>query len=82
MRTVCASVLCGAVLLLCMGSAQAGRDQAVQQCQKLKDRIEQYDQLRRKGGSGSQMDAWKRARRNLEKEFRDRKCRYYRWELK
>ena len=51
------------------------------QCRKLYAKIEHYDELRRQGGSGAQMDAWKRSRRSLEKQFRSLGCRYYRGRL-
>ena len=74
------SVVCACVLVSCLASVEASADAELRQCQKLKDRIEHYDQLRRKGGA--QMDNWKRARRDLEKQFRDLKCRYYRLQFK
>jgi hypothetical protein len=70
------------VVLVFSASANGVPDPALQSCQKLKDKIEHYDQLRRKGGKGGQMDSWKRARRDLEKAFRDQQCHYYRRELK
>jgi hypothetical protein len=85
MTKILRAILCGWILLVfaaASGTAGAAPEKAVQQCQKLKDRIEHYDQLRRKGGSGPQMDSWKRTRRDLEKQFRDLGCRHYRWELK
>ena len=51
----------------------------VAQCQKLKSGIARYDQLRRDGGSGARMDAWKRERRTLEKQYRKLGCKYHRW---
>ena len=69
-------------LLVCGSSAGSAPEPALQQCQKLKDKIEEYDQLRRKGGKGAQMDSWKRSRRELEKAFRAQGCHYYRRELK
>jgi len=69
-------------LLLWGALASSAPEPALQQCQKLKDKIENYDQLRRKGGKGAQMDSWKRSRRELEKAFRAQGCHYYRRELK
>lgn len=51
------------------------------QCRKLYAKIQHYDELRRVGGGGAQMDAWKRSRRSLEKQFRSLGCRYYRGQL-
>ena len=61
--------------------AIAEQSTIVAQCQKLKSGIGRYDQLRRDGGSGSQMDAWKRERWALEKQYRKLGCRYHRWKL-
>ncbi len=63
-------------------SAAIAQQASLEECRKLQLKIEQYNELRGKGGSGSQMDAWKRSRRALEKQFRTGGCRYYRWELK
>jgi hypothetical protein len=72
----------GVAILLYGASSWSAPEPALQQCQKLKDKIEGYDQLRRKGGKGAQMDSWKRSRRELEKAFRAQGCHYYRSELK
>ncbi|PLW67072.1 hypothetical protein [Pseudohalioglobus lutimaris] len=74
--------LIGSVVLVGVASMGWAAEPALQQCQKLKDKIEHYDQLRRKGGKGSEMDSWKRSRRELEKAFRAQGCHYYRRELK
>lgn len=74
--------IAGGMLLAAAVSSGAAPDNAIKHCQKLKDQIERYEQLRRKGGSGTDMDDWKRARRQLEKQFRDDRCRYYRYRLK
>ncbi len=51
-----------------------GGDASPEQCRRLKERIEKYTELRRGGGSGSQMAAWKRARREAEATYRDYNC--------
>jgi len=69
--------------LYCAGTGVVSAQQAsLEQCQKLKDGIARYDELRRNGGSGSQMDGWKRSRRKLDKEFRKLGCKYYRGRLR
>ena len=50
---------------------------SVEDCKKLKQRIDQFRELRRKGGPGKQMDAWKRALRESEKAFRAQGCSTY-----
>ncbi len=73
-----------ALTLCCAGKASdiAAQQASLDYCQKLKDGIVRYDELRRGGGRGSQMDAWKRSRRKLDKQFRESGCRYYRGRLK
>lgn len=51
-------------------------------CQKLKERIEKYTELRRGGGSAERMDAWKRSRTRAEEMFRENDCHWYGNELK
>ena len=71
------------VSLWIAGTAGAFAQQAtLEHCQKLKDGIVKYNELRRNGGAGSQMDSWKRSRRELDKEFRKLGCKYYRERLK
>ena len=74
--------LCVGLLLVVATAATAAPDSTVKECQALKDKIEHYTQLRRQGGSGAQMDSWKRARRASEKKFRSLGCSSYRWQLK
>ncbi|TDG12587.1 hypothetical protein E2F43_13425 [Seongchinamella unica] len=73
------------VLVLTMGCAGTGgvvaQQASLEHCQKLKDGIARYDELRRNGGGGSQMDGWKRSRRKLDTEFRKLGCKYYRGRL-
>ncbi|MEH6587486.1 MAG: hypothetical protein V7720_13060 [Halioglobus sp.] len=71
-----------AVLVVFSGPTVSAQDATLKECRQLKDKIENYDRLRGEGGSGAQMDAWKRTRRELEKRFRNGGCRYYRWELR
>jgi hypothetical protein len=72
-----------ALFLMCLGVSQAAYSQDVplRQCQKLKDAIEQYDELRRQGGRASAMDNWKRQRREKDEAFRRYGCREYEDEL-
>ncbi|WP_133300639.1 hypothetical protein [Seongchinamella sediminis] len=72
------------VLSVCfsgVGANAFAQQASVEQCQKLRDGIARYDELRRNGGSGSQMDSWKRSRRKLDKQFRKLGCKYYRGRL-
>ncbi len=60
----------------------AAQETSLEQCQKLKNDIARYSALRRDGGSGAQMDAWKQRRRELEKQFRQLRCKQYRWQMR
>ncbi|GAB5451472.1 MAG: hypothetical protein Hals2KO_18000 [Halioglobus sp.] len=51
--------------------AQVG---SLQTCRALDDKIERYQDLRRKGGKASQMDKWKRQLRASESRFRELEC--------
>jgi hypothetical protein len=41
----------------------------------LKDQIDYYTELRKKGGSAGVMEQWKQQREELKEKFRDMKCR-------
>ncbi|MEP1469726.1 MAG: hypothetical protein ABJK25_02020 [Halieaceae bacterium] len=72
------------LLIFClpMGATTASAQSAsLQQCQQYKDQIERYTSLRRNGGSGKQMDAWKRSRRDSEKAYSNHYCWRYRRQL-
>lgn len=73
---------CGLLASLALAMPAASAQQLpLDKCQQLKDDIERYTEMRRRGGSSAQMDAWKRARREREHQFRNGNCRYYRVEL-
>ncbi len=48
---------------------------SLEACKRLQSEIERYDDLRRKGGSASQMESWKKSRAKLEDKFRAGDCR-------
>ena len=62
--------------LLASGQSVAGDEAIIRQCKNLQAEISRYDELRRNGGSGPQMDAWKRARSAAQSEFRELGCHY------
>ena len=59
--------------LLCVPVA-GGEEASLEQCQRLKERIGKYSELRRGGGSGAKMAAWKRSRSEAEASYRDYNC--------
>jgi hypothetical protein len=70
------------ILCLYMGAGAAtAQSVSLQQCQQYKDQIARYTSLRRNGGSGKQMDAWKRSRRDSEKAYSNHYCWRYRRQL-
>lgn len=70
------------VFYLSMGADTAiAQSVSLKQCQQYKDQIDRYTGLRRNGGSGKQMDAWKRARRDSEKAYSGHYCWRYRRQL-
>ncbi|MEZ5570663.1 MAG: hypothetical protein R3E64_01460 [Halioglobus sp.] len=46
-------------------------------CKRVKQQIARYDDLRRHGGSITQMEAWKKSRAKQEDKFRKGKCKKY-----
>ena len=59
----------------------AAQSISLKQCQQYKDQIARYTSLRRNGGSGKQMDAWHRSRRDNEQAYRNHYCWRYRRQL-
>ncbi|MFV8817008.1 hypothetical protein [Haliea sp. E17] len=73
--------LCWLLAGLPASASLAGEDETLRQCRKLQQQMEQYQALRRDGGSGPQMDGWKRQLRRAQAEFRDLGCHYRHREL-
>ena len=78
------TVIVAAALLLVAGTAQQApaQEASLRKCQALKSKVEQYIALRRKGGKASQMERWKRQRRESEEAFRRLDCSRYDSELR
>ncbi len=51
-------------------------------CQQLKDQITYYDDLRRRGGSGYEMEYWKKQRRKAKDKFQDNNCNKWKKKIK
>lgn len=82
MRGIIAGTLFTLLLAPAAVPPTAAQDASLEQCQSLNDRIERYTALRRKGGSASKMEGWKKQLRRAEEKFREKGCRAYRRELK
>ena len=52
----------------------AASDEKLQRCRYLHRRIEHFTRLRRSGGSGAQMERWRRSRQRFEEEYRRKRC--------
>ncbi len=71
------------VFLIALLSADVfAQDATLQQCQRYKDQTDRYQQLRRQGGHGEQMDQWKNKMREYQQQYRDGNCHKYRHQLK
>lgn len=72
-----------AILLLALMTAAPtlAETATIAKCQTLKDRIERYTSMRRKGGSASQMQQWKEQIRASEQQFRRLECKDHRRKL-
>jgi len=68
-----------ALLLLAFSQAPLALAQAMDReaCEAMKKKIDQLEELRRKGGSASEMDAWKRELRKYETSYLKARCKKY-----
>jgi hypothetical protein len=73
-------ILCA---LLFTTAAYAGHERGtLKQCQKIKDRIEKYTNLRRAGGTGRQMNGWQKKRNYYKEQYAEKDCMRHRNHLK
>jgi hypothetical protein len=63
------------ILSLIFSAATIADPMPLDACKRLQSQIESYNDLRRKGGSGSQMESWKKSRKRLEEKFRAGECK-------
>ena len=70
------------LLALFLTTPVAAKPASLEKCQAIKDRIERYTGLRRKGGSAGQMQQWKEQMRASEDQFRRTDCKGHRRKLK
>jgi hypothetical protein len=62
-------------------TVEARPQKSIEQCRQLNHKIEKLTQLRRQGGSSADMNSWKRQRRDLEKDYRDSRCKAWGYRL-
>jgi hypothetical protein len=77
-----ARLLLAVILTPAAAAPATGNNATFERCQALQDRIDRYSAQRRRGGSGSQMDEWKRQLRKAEAQFRALNCSRYRQRLR
>lgn len=71
------------VLILVVATTTAwAQDTNLKQCQRYKDQADRYQELRRKGGHGEQMDEWKNKMREYQQQYRDGNCHKHSRKLK
>ena len=68
------STLIVLICVHCSGIAFA-QTMPIEECKRIQERIEHYNDLRRKGGSSSQMDSWRASRKKWEDKFREGECK-------
>lgn len=69
-------------LLLTMSAYAGDEPGSLKQCQKIKDRIERYTNLRRSGGTSRQMDKWQKKRNYYKDQYTEKDCMQHRNHLK
>jgi hypothetical protein len=72
MRSVAVGVLCSF-----MSQYAQAEERSLQSCKWLKQEIEKYDQLRKRGGSAQEMERWRQTRDDLKRDFKGGDCK--RW---
>ena len=50
---------------------------SLSRCISFRERIDEYSDLRRRGGSASEVERWKQARNDLEEKFGKHNCKAY-----
>lgn len=71
------------VILMTLSSTMSHADGrgSLQQCQYIQDKITYYTNLKRAGGSASQMNHWHKKRNHYKAKFADYNCKVYRNKL-
>lgn len=80
--TVLSGAAAGLMLVLASPQAASSRAATLEECQSMKDRVDHYTVLRRKGGSAGKMEGWKKQLRKAEAKFREEGCHRYLRKLK
>jgi hypothetical protein len=70
------------VLLVMPASASLKTSKVLERCFYVQGKIEHYTQLRRGGGSNTQMASWRKSRSRYEDEFRSLRCSKFSHQLR
>ncbi|MFT4767885.1 MAG: hypothetical protein ACI8RN_001015 [Glaciecola sp.] len=70
------------LLLVGQGSVASKPSQVFERCVYLSNKIEHYTQLRRRGGSYTRMESWRKSRSRYEEEFHVLRCRKFSHQLR
>ncbi len=70
------------VFFAAASQALAGSQGTLRQCQKVKDKIDYYTDLRRAGGSSKSMEKWKQKRDHYHERYGVLRCSQWRNELR
>ena len=81
MKVMLSIILVTSFALLSPDVFAGKQDEGLHVCQFYKDEIEKYEDLRRGGGSASEMDQWKKKKREYEEKFRNGNCSRHRGDL-
>ena len=75
-------LICLSIFISLFSNIASAKQGTLEQCQYFKDKITNYEKLRRKGGSGNQMDSWRKKIHDYQDMMRDYNCNKYRNKLK
>jgi hypothetical protein len=68
--------------LLASTAASSDEQDTIEQCKRIKQKINHYTELRRSGGSSSIMEEWKRERDRYKDQYSDLNCTRWRNKLR
>lgn len=63
--------------ILCIATTAYAQPFSLEECKDIREEINHYEELRRKGGSVTKMESWKKSLRILETQFQEGECIKY-----
>lgn len=76
------NLCCLFIALFSSVSVCASEQRSLKSCQYIKEQIEYYTNLKRAGGSASQMANWQKQRNKYKLDFSEYNCKIYRGKFK